>query len=530
MELWSPPTELTRREELLMKRLTRTRKLFGFLRLCRRELFDDAFQSELIAMYRSTGAGRVPRCPAVMAMATLLQGYVGASDAEAVELTVVDSRWQLVLGTLGDEKPAFSQGALVDFRARLIAHDLDRRLLERTAEIARRTGGFDARKLPQTLRVAVDSAPLEGAGRVEDTINLIGHAARKLARCAAKLLNRDLEDVCLDAEIPLLLEPSIKRGLDRTWSDDEDKTAALNDLLVQVDSLCRWVTRVFADAVAEPPLREHLEDVQQFIEQDLEPDPDAPSRRKIRSGVAPDRRVSVEDKEMRHGRKTKARRFDGYKRHIARDVDAGLILACAVAPANRPEHLAADELALDLERVQRPIEQLFIDRAYIGAGLVDAVELGGGEIVCRPWAMTNGKFFAKRDFAVNIRRRTITCPAGQTESITFGSTATFDPEVCDRCELRSRCTDASPGHGRTVLISDNEARQQRLRRLAAMPSGRAILRRRVGVEHSLAHVTRRQGHRARYRGSRKNLFDLRRASAVTNLETIHRSGPALKAA
>jgi hypothetical protein len=54
--------------------------------------------------------------------------------------------------------------------------------------------------------------------------------------------------------------------------------------------------------------------------------------------------------------------------------------------------------------------------------------------------------------------------------------------------------------------------------------GRARLRERVPVEHRLAHVSRRQGRRARYRGARKNVFDLRRASAITNLETVHLRG------
>ena len=174
IESWTPPAALSPDEKIFMKRLDRTRKLFGFLRLHRHKIFDAEFQRELAAMYRTTGAGRRPICPAKMAIATLMQGYLGVSDAEAVELTIVDLRWQLVLGNIGAQKPAFSQGALCDFRARMITHDMDRRLLERTAEIARATGDFDSRKLPQTLRLAIDSAPLEGAGRVEDTINLIG--------------------------------------------------------------------------------------------------------------------------------------------------------------------------------------------------------------------------------------------------------------------------------------------------------------------------------------------------------------------
>jgi hypothetical protein len=131
-------------------------------------------------MYRDTGAGKEPNPPAMMAMALLLQSYVGASDAEAVELTVVDLRWQMVLGRLGESRPAFSQGALAAFRERLMAHDMDRRLLERTVELAKQTKEFDWRKLPKHLHLAIDSSPLGGAGRVEDTINLLGHAARKV--------------------------------------------------------------------------------------------------------------------------------------------------------------------------------------------------------------------------------------------------------------------------------------------------------------------------------------------------------------
>ena len=90
--------------------------------------------------------------------------------------------------------------------------------------------------------------------------------------------------------------------------------------------------------------------------------------------------------------------------------------------------------------------------------------------------------------------------------------------------MREQCTDAAPGRGRTVSIAADEARQQELRRRVKTKEGRAELRQRVSVEHGLAHVVARQGDRARYLGVRKNLYDLRRAIAIGNLETIHRVG------
>ncbi len=519
---WTPPQAVTRQEQFILKRLTRNGKLFAFLRLHRHEIFDDDFQSELESMYRGTGAGKHPKPPALLAMVLLLQAYGGDSDATAVELSLLDLRWQMVLGCLGATEPLFSQGALVDFRDRLIAADLDLRLLERTVELAHKTKEFDWKKLPKSLRVAIDSSPLEGAGRVEDTINLLAHAGRKIVACAAKLLDWSEERVCRAAGIPLLCESSAKKALDLTWSDPDEKAAAIPILVEQLTNLEGWIGTYLADAAKAPPLKEHVDTLHQLIDQDIEPDPSGNSGPRIRQGVAPDRRVSVEDKDMRHGRKSKSKRFNGYKRHLAIDLDTMLVLACALAPANRPEEEAVPDLTADLEHGGHEVHDLYIDRGYINAQLVTDVLERRGNVVCRPWATRNGKLFAKSDFQINMRDRTITCPAGETERFTTGTTVEFEPEKCDACPLRARCTDTSPGHGRTVAIAENEGLQHRLRKLAQTKSGRAQLRRRVPVEHRLAHVSRRQGRRARYRGLRKNLFDLRRASTITNLETIQR--------
>jgi hypothetical protein len=121
-----------------------------------------------------------------------------------------------------------------------------------------------------------------------------------------------------------------------------------------------------------------------------------------------------------------------------------------------------------------------------------------------------------------MRAMTITCPAGQSERISPGAVVEFDPEICTRCPLRGQCTMAGEGGGRTVTIAADEKLQQRLRKLIASPQGRTRLRERVAIEHRLAHVGRKQGRRARYRGTRNNLFDLRRAAAVVNLETAQR--------
>ena len=172
--VWRPPAEPSPAELAVIKAVRRA-KLFVFLRLHRHELFDEQFQAELAQAYVDRPKGQPPVPPARLALATILQAYTGASDDEVIEATVMDRRWQLVLDCMGAEEPPFSKGTLVGFRKRLIARDLDRRLVERTVELAAATGGFGAR----ALRAALDSSPLWGAGRVEDTFNLMGHQRKR---------------------------------------------------------------------------------------------------------------------------------------------------------------------------------------------------------------------------------------------------------------------------------------------------------------------------------------------------------------
>lgn len=520
---WTPRLAPTKQEQFVLGRLHRTRKLFGFLRLHRLEIFDEAFQDELATMYRDTGAGKDPRPPALLAMVVLLQAYVRASDAEAVELAIMDRRWQLVLDCAGAEAPLFSQGALADFRARLIATDLDRRVLERTVEIARRSQAFDARKLPTTLRVAIDSRPLEGAGRVEDTINLLGHAARTIVVCVAELLQWPFERVCHEAGIPLLLAPSLKTGLDAEWHDPAQKAQALQDLAAQLAALQAWVAhRLPAARAAAAPLGTALATLDRIQDQDLERT--RAGLVQIRHGVAPDRRIAITDPDMRHGRKSKSKRFDGFKQHVATDLDSDLILAAAADFGNRPDADGAAVLHADLARQGLQIGALYIDLGYLGSPVVTEVTGAGGVVICRPWPAHNSRrgLFAKGAFRINLRDRTITCPAGQTEDLAFGTVVEFDAPTCAACPQRSRCTTAARGHGRTVSIAIDEPLQKRLRARARTAKGRAQLRERVAVEHSLARIARRQGPRARYRGLRKNTFDLRRVAAIQNLETYQR--------
>jgi Transposase domain (DUF772) len=330
--LWQPAEALAPAEHAVLRRIRRA-KLFVFLRQQRHAIFDRAFQEELATLYDDQPKGHPPLPPALLALVTILQAYTGASDAEAVEAAVMDRRWQLVLDCLDCADAPFSQGTLVAFRGRLIAADLDRRLIERTVEIAAQTKGLGHR----TLRAALDSSPLWGAGRVEDTYNLLGHALRKAIGVLARQQGQQGRELAAEAEAagaPLLGAPSLKAALDCDWDDPAARAEALEQILC---ALAQGEAHVAAqpESPAQAAAQESVAVAQQVVQQDVEARPDGTVA--LRQGVAPDRRISVEDPDMRHGRKSRTQRVDGYKRHVLRDLDSGLVVAwCGSSASRRP--------------------------------------------------------------------------------------------------------------------------------------------------------------------------------------------------
>ena len=510
--VWRPPAEPSPAELAVIKAVRRA-KLFVFLRLRRHELFDEQFQAELAQAYVDSPKGQPPVPPARLALATILQAYTGVSDDEVIEAAVMDRRWQLVLDCLGAEEPPFSKGTLVGFRKRLIEKNLDRRLIERTVELAARTGGFGAR----ALRAALDSSPLWGAGRVEDTLNLMGHALRKALGVIAVLQGRGQAAgtaiVAAQAGVPQLAASSLKAALDADWDDLAARDHALAEVLGLLDRVDAFVAGQAGDEAAAAVVAT----ARQVRDQDIDLTGPAPA---LRRGVAKDRRISVEDAEMRHGRKSRSMLSGGYKRHVIRDLDTGLVPAVGITPANAPAASVAGDVAADLEAAGWHLSELHIDRAYLSSALVRdrGPDLA---IFCKAWRVRNASGrFAKDQFTLDFAAGQLTCPAGVSMPFEPGRTVRFPAGTCAACPLQARCTASS--NGRSVSIHPDEALLAELRRRQQTPDGRAKLRERVAVEHALAHAGHWQGRRARYRGTRKNLFDLRRVAVVHNLHVIAR--------
>lgn len=505
---WNPPVALSEQEERTMKRVKKA-PLFRFFREHRHELFDEATQRKFAEAYPAVLRGKDPKPPALLGLAMIMQAAFDVSDQEVVELTACDRRWQMCLDCLDNEEPLFCQGTVFNFRMRAIEHGLQRVLIDRTVQLAKESKGYSA----AALRAALDSSPLWGAGRVEDTFNLIARAATLVVRSAAERLGKPMAEVAEMAGIPLATASSVKAALDLDWSDKTAKTQGLRTLLGQVEALQNWLATEMAEACKEPPLDVQLLTLKQVCEQDIEPDPDGGGPR-IKQGVAKDRRISIHDPDMRHGRKSKSKRFDGYKQHVMNDLDIpGLIRGGLCTPANLPESEAAKPLIEQVERQGDPLGELHIDRGYLDSEPVR--ERPALRVVGKPFPVQNRGRLTKEDFALDFDAMTIRCPGDVTMPMQLGEVVTFPVQKCAACPLREQCV-ATAKTGRNVSIHEHEPLHARLRAVQRTKQGRAGYRERVAVEHALARVRLTKGTRARYRGLEKNTFDLGRHIVVNN--------------
>jgi Transposase DDE domain len=177
------------------------------------------------------------------------------------------------------------------------------------------------------------------------------------------------------------------------------------------------------------------------------------------------------------------------------------------------------KLFVFLRQQQVTIQELHIDRAYLTSHWVKQ-RTSDLTIICKAWKVRNGKLFDKNAFVLDWENHLIRCPNEVSLPFHEGSVIHFPKHECDACPVHSQCTTSK--RSRSISIHPDESLLIELRERQTTVAGRAKLRERVSVEHSLSHIGQWQGDQARYLGLRKNLFDLRRMAIVHNLHVLAR--------
>lgn len=498
---------------------------YGFLASHRRELFHDEDFTDLYCL--DNGRPSVP--PSLLATALLLQAYEGASDEEAKARADFDLRWKVALGVGLEERP-FAKSTLQLFRARLILHERVRAIFQKSLAFARRTGYFRSRK----LKVVLDTTYVLGRGAVKDTYNLLADGITKLARTlAAGTHPSPQEEWARVHGLGRYFGSSLKGEAGTDWDDPEARRVFLEGVVADADRVLEMAREAMEKLPAGDTERGRLHEAAALLErllmQDIERREEGTT---LKQGVSPDRVISVHDPEMRHGRKSEKRRFDGHKAHLAVDPESQLITAADVLAGNAPDHERALELVEQAEaNAGVMVEEVVGDCAYGDDNTRKTFAEAGRKLVAKVATRRGGAQFPKEDFLLDLGSMSCVCPAGQqTQKVVsissgdrYGAPGTplrafrFDAAVCDGCPLRPKCVRARPGKGRLVMIHPQEALLQEARAFQQSEAFTPYRKLRQVAEHRLARLMQLGARQARYFGRTKTLFQLFMAATVANL-------------
>jgi hypothetical protein len=519
--------------------------VFAFLAGHRRELFPDSFTADLFG----SRTGR-PSLPADLVGSVLvLKELYDLSDAQTADALKYDLRWKVACGR-SLLQLSFDPSALVCWRRRIAASERPDRVFDAVAEVIAATGILAGRR-----KRCVDPAVFDDAVATQDTVTQLVAAIRKVARVVPGAAEVIAAVCALDYSRPG--KPAID------WDDPAAKQALVSDLVN--DALA------VLDELAGPDAPERdaaaadaLGLLALVAGQDVEPaegGDGTDGRWKIARKVAPDRVISTVDTQARHTRKSKSKRRDGFRGHVAAEPETGLITDCEMtmatgdgssdaengvkmagrdrfhpAPASEPEAEAEPgpeteaepEAEAEAEAEARAREdglEVYGDSAYGSGEARAAYRDAGHDTVIKPKplqpAVPGG--FTLDDFTIDEEAGTVTCPAGQVRQMSKNRAVTFGA-ACAGCPLRSKCTTAKDG--RSMSIHPHEGLLREARAQARTEEFKQAYPTRSMVERVISWTATQNGRRVRlrYTGTARNDAWLHNRCAAINLRTLLRHG------
>ena len=499
---------------------------YGFLAEHGYRLFPDEGFASLYCLDN----GRPCASPCMLTKVMLLQMFDGCSDAEAVRRATYDLQWKVALGVELEQTP-FAKSTLQLHRARLHLNGtkLDD-LLATTLQEARRLGILKRGK----MTVAVDTTPVFGRGAVKDTYNLVADGIKGLCRALSKGTKHSPQGWAFTHDFRRYWDNTSVKGMAAIdWSNDSQRRVFLTSMMADVDRILLLADETLVKLGEKAPERKSIEEaaglLRKLVEQDV--DRTEPSAN-IREGVAKDRIVSTTDPEMRHGRKSASKRFDGHKAGIAVDTYSQMIVSLEVAAGNSADQDSAMDLVKAAEEnTGLEVEKTIGDCAYGSGETRQEFADADRELVAKVPSPPKDEPCHKWHFDIDLENNRVTCPAGHT-TVDYswingrgpGSPPVkqfmFPKEVCANCPLASVCIGGKHSRGRSVTMHEQEELLQAARKSQSTPEFRKAIKDRQVVEHRLARLVQLGVRQARYFGRSKTKLQCTLAAVVANLTRL----------
>lgn len=471
-------------------------------------LDEDIFQP-LFSYY-----GRPSISPVYSFTAMLIQLEKGYSDREMEEASRFDDRVKYAM-TAPRDYDGIDAMTLCDHRKRLFNSDMGREILTQTIEIAKTAGMFTEENLH-----VIDSFMVWGAHAKQDTYTMIYQGIKMLLKVLSfyEMENEILKELKRSDYNEKNRKPKIN------WENIKEKKALLDELVKDAMTLIGYVKNT-----KETP--EDLQEITILLEKLILQDTtiDGDGKAVMIRGTAKDRIISVNDTEMRHGRKTTSKRSDGYKVGILTGGEkAAIVMAVKVDGANISDGKQMPDLIDEVKETENTIDKLYGDSAYSDWDEIEKREQEGIEFqVKTPLPVNASGGYTKNDFNIDTEAGTVTCPNGYVEcfdpekvSNRKGTTVKYDAKICNSCPKKEQCTKSK--NGRTITIHPYEDRIQDQRTFQETPEYKDDYAKRANGERTISELTRHGGRQGRYKGKLKTQWQLTMISINNNIKATMR--------
>lgn len=470
--------------------------------------------------------GRAAEAPWRLALVTVLQAGENLSDRQAAEMVRGRLDWKYLLGLeLCDD--GFDSSILSDFRQRLVEHGAQDRLLEPILALCRERGW-----LVKGGKQRLDSTMVLSCVRRVNSLESVGETLRatlnELAELEPDWLMEVIEEDWFDRYVHRF---ELKRFPQGKEAQEELKRKVGEDgrKLLKAAKSENAPESVKASKIIEILERvwnQHYEEGEKGV------------RWRDGSQVTnAERIVSPYDQEARDSRKRDTE-WLGYKVHLAETCDeeeeVHLITHVETTEATVQDVEKTEEILEQLAAKDLAPEKVLVDSGYVSGAIILKQQEKGREIVGpvlpeTTWQQQTG--YGVGAFKLDWQERKAYCPQGQESqrwSPGRGNRSEetvqifFEPEVCQRCEVRIFCT-RSRGGGRTLTLLKQEEHET-LQARRAEQKGEKFQKeyaQRSGIESTLSEGVRAHGmRRSRYKGREKTHLHMTSIAAAINLSRL----------
>ena len=457
--------------------------------------------------------GRTSVPPARITKALILQNYEGLSDREALEMLRFNIKWKYALDVPMDYE-GFDRSLLVYFRARLLVNNKDKMVFKKTLQLAREAG-----LLKKEVDQVIDSTPMLGAGAVKDTYELLRDGIRKVLSSLDKKIKSKM-NLSLKAYGKGYSKPKIN------WDDKKERQELLSLLVSDVREVLSHVDVNEEDI--DTQLKSTASLLARIVSQDIEED--KKGNPKIKKGVAKDRVISTTDPEMRHGRKSRSGKFNGYKTHVTKDADSDIITNIDVSPGNCPDGDMAEPLIKEAkEEFGVTTRSVTGDGAYGSGKMRKNMSDEKIELISKAPVLKDTGKLNKEEFDIDVKEERVVCPEGKVAEKCYKSknaegevakTFVFSKEVCNACPRKGECTNAK-NTGRTISVGPYEEYLQKARKIQKTKRFKEIYNKiRPPIERKIGELIFHGLRKTRYKGKRKSRLQALFTAAGVNLKRI----------